>query len=171
MVTQTATITVNTFSTEVDVTAARSSLIESDERMAEATIRTQLYYPYQVIMFKLSAETLLSTVDEKMVCGVDLVNGKELLIDERPTSMSVTVPETDVLTAQQSREEAISAARYYVLQISQRRLKFTHTPDITLLESRLLYRPFHLADCQTTNDESYRYIVDSVSGNFHRVYN
>lgn len=161
---------ITTLPLQVNTTAAQETLRESDEAMERVNVLELLYYPYGIFVFDIHAEALLNSFQDEVVCGIDLVNGKELLIDETLDPDVKPVPDHNVLSAKKSLEDAKSAARTYLMEVAQQRLKVIRSPTITLQDHQRLYRPFHFLKCNTTDGRQYYYAVDGVTGDFHRVY-
>ncbi|WP_101295778.1 hypothetical protein [Halegenticoccus soli] len=162
--------TIESFPLRVDAAEAARTLVESDERMDRATPHSILYYPYGVFAFEVRAEALLNSFREKVTCAVDLINEKELLVDEQPTPEQRSVPQQNVLSTPHSVADVESAARTYLFEVTQQRLKLVRTPTLRALSRALLYRPFHALECTTVSGDEYDYVVDGVSGKFHRIY-
>ncbi|WP_129113676.1 hypothetical protein [Halegenticoccus tardaugens] len=162
--------TIESFPLRVTADDAVQILTESDTDMAAAAPHALLYYPYGIFEFEVQADALLNSFRETVVCAVDLINEKELLVDEQPTPNRRSVPPRNVLSTSHSVVDVESAARTYLFEITQQRLKLIRTPTLEVRSRTLLYRPFHVLECTTTAGDEYDYVVDGVSGEFHRIY-
>ncbi|ODR83260.1 hypothetical protein BG842_09975 [Haladaptatus sp. W1] len=161
---------VKVFDREISEAEAESILFGTDEEILETTAEHPIYYPYQVFSFDLHAEALLNELDDRVHCGIDLCHGKELFINRLPTLHEKTV-ETDMLIPPSgSIADPETAARNYLLELVRKELRSSRPPDFTTVENQRLHRPFHIVECQTTSGDFLTYIVDGVSGDFHRLY-
>ncbi|WP_435157862.1 hypothetical protein [Haladaptatus sp. DFWS20] len=161
---------VTVFDTTVSAEEAEQTLIETDIDMAETTADRLVYYPYRVFGFDLHAEAFFDDFTDRVYCGVDLCNGKEVFIEEAPQTTDQVVDADMVVPVADEIEDAQQIARYYLLELVRKELRVGSPPDLHLIEDRRIYRPFHLVDCKTSDKTSLTYIVDSVTGDFHRVY-
>lgn len=164
-----STVEVTVFRTAVDADEAASRLAASADEMVRASTERRLYYPYHVVAYRVEVDALFNSFDEVIRCGVDLRNDKALLVDGLETT-EVSVPADGVLPAEHAAEEVRRTARSYVTEVAHRRLTIGRSMSLTRLEDSRRYRPFHLVECETADGDELAYIVDGVSGDFHRVY-
>ncbi|WP_433633470.1 hypothetical protein [Halomicrococcus sp. NG-SE-24] len=149
---------------------AEQTLLETDTEMADTTADGLVYYPYRVFGFNLHAEAFLDDFSDQVYCGVDLCNGKEMFIEEAPETVDQVVDEDAVVPVDADIENPKRTARHYLLELARKELRVGSPPDLQVIEDRRIYRPFHLIKCATANEISLTYIVDSITGDFHRVY-
>ncbi|WP_266081905.1 hypothetical protein [Haladaptatus caseinilyticus] len=161
---------ITVFDTAVSAEEAEQSLLKSDTDMAETTADRLVYYPYRVFGFDLHAEAFLDEFTDRVYCGVDLCNGKEVFIEEAPKTTDKVVDADLIVPVTDEIEDAQRIARYYLLELVRKELRVGSPPDLHPVEDRRIYRPFHLVDCTTSDKTSLMYIVDGVTGDFHRIY-
>lgn len=165
-----ARTTVTVFDTTVSVAEAEQTLLETDTEMADTTADGLVYYPYRIFGFDLHAEALLDDFNDQVYCGVDLCNGKEMFIEESPQTVDRVVNEDAIVPADPNITDPKRTARHYLLELARKELRVGSPPDLQVIDDRRIYRPFHLIECTTADETSLTYIVDSVTGDFHRVY-
>ncbi|GAA0255964.1 hypothetical protein ACFFQF_16230 [Haladaptatus pallidirubidus] len=161
---------VTVFNTTVSAEEAEQTLLETDTDMAETTADRLVYYPYRVFGFDLHAEAFLDDFTDRVYCGVDLCNGKEVFIEEAPQTTEQVVNADMIVPVKDETKDVERIARYYLLELVRKELRVGSPPDLHVVEDYRIYRPFHLVDCTTSDETSLTYIVDSVTGDFHRVY-
>ncbi len=162
--------TVAVFDSTVSTADAEQTLLETDEEMIQATTDGYVYYPYHVFGFHLHAKALLDEFEEQVYCGIDLCNDKEMFIDQQPATTEQTVNEDALVPPDPTLEDPERTARHYLLEIARKEFRVGSPPELTVVEDQRVYRPFHLVECKTTTGTFLTYIVDGVSGDFHRVY-
>lgn len=156
------------FPTQITADEAESLLATTDDDLTRTTVIETLYYPYQIFDFRVQAEALFNSLDQELVCGVDLCREKALLLDEDPESVVKSVPCDRILPIRH--EDVLETARSYLTTIIHRRL--TISQSITLAQQNCYrrYRPFYRTECQTKEGVNLQYIVDGITGAFHRVH-
>lgn len=162
--------TIAAFDPTVSAADAEQTLLETDEDMVQATADGCVYYPYHMFGFHLHAKALLDEFEERVYCGIDLCNDKELFIEEQPNTVERTVNKDALIPPDPNLENPERTARHYLLEIARKEFRVGSPPELTVVEEQRVYRPFHLVECKTTTGTFLTYIVDSVSGDFHRVY-
>lgn len=162
--------TVDAFETEVSPADAERRLRESDDAMVAATAERVLYYPYRLFTFDLHAEALLNELDDTVYCAVDLCNGDELFVDDLPTVAERRVETDAVVPTGDLDADPEGIARRYLLEMARKHLRVGSAPDLSVAADRRVYRPFHLVECETADGVFLSYIVDGLTGDFHRVY-
>ena len=158
------------FPAQVTADEAASLLASTDDDITHVSAEELLYYPYRIVEFRVQVEALFNSFDQVQTCGVDLCNGKALLVDDDPGSTVTSVPSKQVLPAEEDGNGVIEIAHSYVVEAVHRRLTIGRSMEVTKQKSYLRYRPFHLVKCQTVNGAQLTYIVDSITSGFHRVY-
>ncbi|QFU84557.1 hypothetical protein [Natronorubrum aibiense] len=162
--------TIAVFETDISPATAAEILIKTDEKMVDATADSLVYYPYHVFGFDLHAEALLDEFDDRIYCGIDLCNDKEVFIDEVPNTMEQVVDEEAIVPPETGIRDPEQTARAYLMELARKELRVGSPPDLTVVENRRIHRPFHVVTCETTTEQRLTYIVDAVTGDFHRVY-
>lgn len=162
--------TVTSFELAVSAADAEETLLRTDEAMTETTADGLVYYPYRVFGFDLHAEALLDEFDDRVYCGIDLCNDKETFIDERPPTTERVVDRDALVPPSDDVEDPERTARRYLLEVARKELRVGSPPDLTVVEDRRIHRPFHVVECETEDGTFLTYIVDGVTGDFHRVY-
>lgn len=170
MATTSQQTTIAVFETSVSPTDAEETLVETDAEMADATADRVVYYPYRVFEFELHAEALLDEFDDRVYCGVDLCNDKEMFIDEPPDPAEAVVDEDALVPPADEPTAPEQTARRHLVNLARKELRVGSPPDLTVVDDRRIYRPFHVVTCTTTAEQRLTYIVDAVTGEFHRVY-
>ncbi|RZV06448.1 hypothetical protein BDK88_3447 [Natrinema hispanicum] len=162
--------TITIFETDVSSAAAEKILVDTDTEMADATADRLVYYPYRVFGFDLHAEALLDEFGDRVYCGVDLCNDKEMFIEEAPKTTETVVDEDTLVPPADDLTDPERTARRYLVDLARKELRVGSPPDLTVVADRRVYRPFHVVTCATTAAQRLTYIVDAVTGEFHRVY-
>jgi hypothetical protein len=162
--------TVTVFDTEVSAATAEQTLLETDEAMVGTTADGLVYYPYRLFGFDLHAEALLDEFDDRVYCGIDLCNGKEMFIEQAPTMTEQVVDEEAIVPVDTDIANPKRTARRYLLELVRKELRVGSPPDLSVVEDRRVYRPFYVVECETSGETFLTYIVDGVTGSFHRVY-
>lgn len=165
-----AHLTVTVFDTEVSAATAEQTLLETDKAMVDTTADGLVYYPYRVFGFDLHAEALFDEFNDRVYCGIDLCNGKEMFIEQTPTTTKQVITEEAIVPVDTDIANPKRTARRYLLELVQRELRVGSPPDLSVVEDRRVYRPFHVVECETGDGMFLTYIVDGVTGSFHRVY-
>ncbi|GAA0471335.1 hypothetical protein MUK72_16630 (plasmid) [Halococcus dombrowskii] len=167
---QSALTTIDAFPEEVSECKAEKILERTDSEIKNGQINEKIYYPYLVATFQVESSMMGQKDDGIIHCGVDLVNEKELLIDEQPRFERRSVISDQVLPRECNRETALQIARTYIREIVNRQLKPLRTPTIQCVENGLLYRLFYSIEVETTDGNILQYAVDSILGDYHRLY-
>lgn len=165
-----ARTTITVFDTDVSSAEAEQTLFETDEAMVEVTADGVVYYPYRVFGFDLHANALLNEFNDRVYCGIDLCNDKELFIDEKPTTTEHVVDEDAIVPPANDVKNPERTARQYLFELARKEFRVGSPPDLTVVEVQRIYRPFHVVECKTSDETFLTYIVDGVSSDFHRVY-
>lgn len=160
-----------TFPMDVPASDAEDILLDTDDEIATTTATDITYYPYQVYTFDLHADALLNEFSDHVACGVDLCNGQELFLEDPPTTTETSVPRESVVAPNpDSIQDPETIARHYLLELARKELRVGSPPDLTLVDDTRVHRPFHIVECETTDNVFLTYIVDGITGDFHRVY-
>lgn len=170
MVAARARTTVSVFDADVSAADAEQTLLETDEEMVAATADGVVYYPYRVFGFDLHAEALLDEFEDRVYCGVDLCNDKELFLESEPTPTEEVVDEDAVVPPSDDVEDPERTARRYLFELARKEFRVGSPPDLTVVDDRVVHRPFHVVDCETADGTFLSYVVDGVKGDFHRIY-
>lgn len=148
---------------------AAEKLGSTDDEIHRSTFVETVYYPYQIATINVELDGFLSQHKEVMEVGIDLINGREILIDDAPEIQNIQPEQTQVLQSDDEAVESVSKAKEYIVQIIQQHHRILELPDLDVKDIEKLYRPFHLVRAYV-EDGSLMYTVDSISGNLHRVY-
>ena len=162
--------TVNAFPEETSEYKAQKTLEETDDAIEASRINDKVYYPYLVATFQVESSMMGQKDNDTIHCGVDLVNEKELLIDEQPKFKRKSVISERVLPKECSQETALQTARTYIREIVNRQLKPLRTPTLQCVKNGLFHRLFYIIEIETTAGDILQYAVDSVLGDYHRLY-
>lgn len=162
--------TITLFERETSAASAERALLETDEEMTAAEATGLVHYPYRVFGIGLRAKALFEEYQDRVYCGVDLCQGKELFIGERPTLVERSIDTDTLISADESVVDPERTARQHVLELSRTQLRVGSAPELGVVEDRRVHRPFHVVECETVDGVFLTYIVDGVSGDFHRVY-
>jgi hypothetical protein len=165
-----ARTTISVFDADVSSSDAVRTLLETDDELVEATTDGVVYYPYRVFGFDLHAEALLDEFDDRVYCGVDLCNDKEMFIDEKPTPTEYVVDGDAVVPPSDDVTDPEQTARRYLFELARKEFRVGSPPDLTVVKDRRIHRPFHVVDCETADETFLTYVVDGVTGGFHRIY-
>lgn len=163
-------LSVTVFETTISAAEAEQTLLETDTEMTDTTTDRFVYYPYRVFGFDLQATAFLDEFSDRVYCGVDLCNGKELFIEDSPQTTDQVVDKDAIVPSSDDITDPKRTARQYLLELARKELRVGSPPDLTVVADHRVYRLFHLVDCETTEGTFLTYIVDSVTGDFHRVY-
>lgn len=157
------------FPKRVEEDDAETLLTTTDNEITQTSVVEILYYPYQIFDVRIQVEALFNSFDEAFSCGVDLRSERALLIDESLEPTIKSIPTDQVLPVKH--EDVIETARTYLTKVVHRRLTISRSVTLTQQDSYRRYRPFYHTRCLTTDSHHLHYIVDGVTGDFHRIYN
>lgn len=163
------TAEVATFPKRLEEDDAETLLTATDNEVAQTSVVEILYYPYQIFDFRIQVEALFNSFDQAFSCGVDLRRERALLIDESLEPTVKSIPTDQALPIKH--KDVTETARTYLTKVVHRRLTISRSVTLTRQDSYRRYRPFYHTWCQTTDGHHLHYIVDGVTGDFHRIYN
>lgn len=163
-------ITIESFPQRISSSEAKASIEGTDDEIEDAQVHRDIYYPYDVFTFQTHVPMLLHTNVETVYCGVDLVNGNELLIDSNLRYETRTISPTRVLPREYDHDAAMKTARTYIRDLVNQQFKPLRTPEIESIERQLAHRLFYIVIIETTDEDTLQYAVDSVLGGYHRIY-
>lgn len=162
-------ITIKTFPQKISSTEAEATLKNTDDEIKTARVHRDVYYPYEIFTFQVYVPMFLHTNDETVYCGVDLVNGNELLIDSNPVHETKTISSNQILPKEHNHDSVMEIARTYVHELINQQLKPLRPPTIEFITSRQLHRLFYIVEIEIIDEHTLQYAVDSVLGDYHRI--
>ena len=121
----------------------------------------KIYYPYQFVSYQMKVKALL-VKEGALGCTIDMISGRESVIDSKPSFERSVLDEAERLPAVLSKEKAEKKAVQFFQRHASKKYKFLTVPRFSLKESQLFFRPFWVV----SSDQN-RFIVDAVSGKFH----
>ena len=124
----------------------------------------RIYYPYVKLIYSFKLSEKLSKLNNKMMCNVDLINGRHAIGQGKPTFIEIEVEDNMVLPVEISKETALKDARDYVFKIFISKMKILQTPAIELEDTEYFHKLFFIANCKDTQDVDYYVLVDSMDG-------
>lgn len=148
---------------------AAEKLGSTDDEIQHSKFIETVYYPYQIVAIDVELNGFISQHKEVMEVGIDLINGREILIDDAPEIQNIQPKQTQVLRSDDETVEPVSKAKEYIIQIIQQHHRILELPDLDVKDVEKRYRPFHLVRVYVENG-SLMYTVDSISGDLHRIY-
>jgi hypothetical protein len=162
--------TIEAFPQKVSLTEAEATIKNTDDEIETAQVYRDVYYPYEIFTFQIHVPMLLHTNDDTVYCGVDLVNRNELLIDSNPVHETKAISPNRILPREYNHDAVMETARTYIHDLVNQQLKPLRAPTIECVTSRLLHRLFYIIEIETTDKNTLQYAVDSVLGEYHRIY-
>ena len=129
-------------------------------------VQKLIYYPYLWVYFKYTVKTLLGKsriIDAS--CLVDLINNQGATTDRFELS-SESVPADNILEPDYDSETALATAKSYLLHASINKMKALLTPRYEVVENKQIYKPFWIVRCTNRSRDSFKVIVDSLTGKF-----
>lgn len=124
----------------------------------------RIYYPYVKLIYSFTLNEKLSKLNNKMMCNVDLVNGRHAIGQGKPTFIEIEVEDNMVLPVEISEEMALRDARDYVFKIFISKMKILQTPAIKLEDMEYFHKLFFVANCKDSDNQDYYVLVDSMDG-------
>lgn len=146
------------------------SLADHISRITKARsvqIRNRFYYPYYFVQYRLRGKMLFMRVNKRVGCTVDLVSGREALVDAPLEPCRETVPRDSVLEGNLTELNARERAKSYVYYAVSMKIKLLGSVELIQERELLYHRPFWLVTCEWPDEEPISIIVDGVSGRFH----
>jgi len=130
-------------------------------------VQKKLYYPYFWAEFEYSVNVLIKGRKQfNANCVVDLINRVAAVTDSFE-SESILVPTEFVLRHQANTEEAIQLAKSSLVQQVMLKMKSLLYPDIKIMQHSVVYKPFWILKCESTNGEGHiRVLLDAVTGGY-----
>jgi len=128
-------------------------------------VQKQLFYPYYWVHFQYRVKTILGERLLQAYCLVDLLNNQAATADEfqwEPRQEE----EENILQPEVAEESALETARTYLLHSSIHTMKALLCPEKTILDQRLLYKPFWIVRCDNRKKEHFHLLVDGMTGKF-----
>lgn len=136
-------------------------------RFRSVRIQNRLYYPYYFFQYRLRGKRLFTKVHFRVGCTVDLISGKEALVDTPFDPRPETVPRKTVLEAAMTAEGARERAQSYVCAFVSMKMKLLGSVELLQERGFMYYHPFWLVSCKDPDKVSVWIIVDGVSGRLH----
>ena len=129
-------------------------------------VQKKIYYPYFHVLFSYTVKTLFGRSREtKASCLVDLINNQASTTDKFEITEYRVQPE-NILEGDIDEEGALRTAKTYLTHASIHNSKVLFAPDSTILEKRFVYKAFWIVKCSNRNRETFKAIVDAVTGKF-----
>ena len=148
--------------TAAEVNAAVASPSEEWSVRAHRTV----YYPYLWSRLRYATRTLLGTSGVQLSCLVDLRTGVPSTTD--PFDLTRIETETGAVMAPRLDEgAALRIARRYGAHAAPGRRTALMAPSVTVLDQRLVYKPFWIVDGTDRGGSAFRILVDGISGRVH----
>lgn len=160
---------ITTYVPVVTGSEAAEKLGSTDDEIQRSTFIETVYYPYQIVVIDVELDGFISQHKETMEVGIDLINGREILLDDAPEIQNIQPEQTQVLQPDNETVEPVRKAEEYIIQIIQQHHRILELPDLDVKDIETRYRPFHLVRVYVENG-SLMYTVDSISGDLHRIY-
>ncbi len=158
------------------ITALRRT-IERDRAQAIITgragtysvqVQKILYYPYLWVHYEYDVKTVLGKRTIRAYVMVDLINNQAHTADRFETEKMNAAPE-NILTADVANEKALATAGSYLLHSSIHEMKALLCPQKRVVESLNLYKPFWIVRCINPDDDSFRVMVDAMTGKYQII--
>ena len=130
--------------------------------------RRKVYYPYFWFHLRHATRTLLGQSSARLSCLVDTRTGHASTADPFEVER-VDVSTGVVMTPRLAEADALRIAHRYSGYVMRNRRKALVAPQVTVLDRRLVYKPFWIVDGTTPSESSFRVLVDGVTGGFHAL--
>ncbi|PTX64589.1 hypothetical protein C8P63_10283 [Melghirimyces profundicolus] len=141
--------------------------ISRQTRARSVRVRDFVYYPYLYLQYRLERNTRLFPKKGRVGCTVDLVSGKEAVVDTVPVIQTRTVPTEKIIGETLSPKTARKQAEAYIYSSVSVGLKWMGTLKLIQEEERVCHRPFWIMTCEWERGDPATVIVDAVSGRYH----
>lgn len=122
-----------------------------------------LYYPYLIFEATVEAQILTRLFSENICCWIDLATGREALAQPVEGKEIIEVEEKRVVKEEISREGLKAKARSYINFALFSKMKILKTPEIDIIKTTDIYRPFYILQFQKENEKRTA-MVDGISG-------
>ncbi len=150
---------------------------EVERRIAGASpgwkveIEREIYYPYHWVLLRYAASTLLGKSAVPIWVVVDArtriaatTDPFELAPVEREQLKTTTIVDPQVPAT-----DAVGIAQRYAAYVMRNRHKALVVPQVDLLEQDLVYKPMSTVRLSREGEQSFRVLVDAMSGAFHAL--
>ncbi len=148
----------------VDATEAEL-LLERVSADFKPRVQRIIYYPYFWYYFRYRVKTIFGVREIHVPCIVDSRNKQAATVDEFEIETINTDP-VDVLEPKIRDEEALKIAKSYVVHVVIHRLKSLLFPELELEGRKFLYKPFWIVKCTNRKNESFKVMVDGITGKY-----
>lgn len=154
--------------------------IQKIERDIAVDLIQSLYYPY--IQFKyrviLKVPKIFrkifrnSSIEEKVVCFIDLIGGSESLSVKSAKIEEIEVLKACVLFPKDDLVSAQKRAKSYIINVFINKLKILKAPDLFLQDKKIIYKPFFLFRCRNNKKRGRDSFVifDTVGGQMQALF-
>ncbi len=124
-----------------------------------------IYYPYYWYYFKYTVKSLFGVRELHVPCIVDSLNKQAATVDKFEVE-NVNSDPVDILTPKIEDREALKIAKSYVIHAVMHRMKSLLFPELKLEDKKFLYKPFWIVKCTNRKGESFKVMVDGVTGKY-----
>jgi len=128
-------------------------------------VQKKLYYPYYWFLFKYSVKTIFGEKTIRVPCIIDMLNKQASTVDDFEREF-ISVEQENIIQGKLKKLEALKSAKSYIIHAVMHKLKSLIYPEIELLEENVVYRPFWIIKCDRNGYNSFKVMVDGVTGKF-----
>ena len=125
----------------------------------------RIYYPYDWYLFRYRASTWLGATTSLISCLVDARTGvcataDPFCLEDR------TAGDAWMLDRREDRDATLALARRYADHVVRQKHKALVLPRVDIVESRPVYKPFWVADCDPGSGAAQTMLIDGVTGDY-----
>ena len=125
----------------------------------------RIYYPYDWYVFRYRARTWLGATTTLISCLVDARTRVCATAD--PFRLENRTPGDDwILDRREDRNTTLALARRYAGHAVRQKHKALVLPRVDVVESRPVYKPFWVTDCNLKSGATQTMLIDGVTGDY-----
>lgn len=128
-------------------------------------VQKKVYYPYYWYLFKYSVKTIFGEKTIRVPCIIDMLNKQASTVDYFEREI-IAVEQENIIQGKLKKSEALKSAKSYHIHAVMHKLKSLIYPEIGLLEEKTVYKPFWIIKCDSKGHNSFKVMVDGVTGKF-----
>lgn len=122
----------------------------------------RIYYPYAITVHEIKMRNPKSQMNRKIMCVLDLVNGRGAIGDKDPTLTEIEVDDILVVDRELTDEELAQKSHEYVFKIVLGKVRVLYLPEIVLTKTDYFHKLFYVVHCKDAKELDYFLLVDSM---------
>ncbi len=128
-------------------------------------VQKLVYYPYLWTHYEYTVKTILGKRSVRAYILVDLIHNIASTSDSFDYE-DISVDEEIIIPRKIDVETAGETAKTYLLHSAVHKMKTLLLPEARIRERREIYKPFWIVKCVNRNRESFRVLVDGLTGKY-----